>query len=58
MAFILIFLQELIQGHGVVEGLRDGNFVDYSFLGFFAISTAGLTAWLALQGDDEFTDSI
>jgi hypothetical protein len=58
MAFTLIFLQELIQGHGVVEGIRDGDFVNYAFLGFFAVGVTGLTAWLALQGDDKFVDSI
>ena len=58
MAFVITFLQELIQGHGVVEGIREGDFVNYLVLGVFVVSVAGLTAWLAYQGDDEFVDSI
>jgi hypothetical protein len=54
----MIFLQELIQGHGVVEGIRDGDIVNYIFLGGFAIGVVGLTVWLAIKGDDKFVDSI
>lgn len=54
----MIFLQELIQGHGVVEGIRDGDIVNTIFLGVFAVGVIGLSAWLAIKGDDDFVDSI
>lgn len=54
MAFVIVFLQELIQGKGVFEGLAQGDPVNTAFLGVFGVSLFGLTAWLAIQGDDDF----
>ena len=54
MAFVVVFLQELIQGHGIVEGLQKGDPVNLAGVGVFAVSLVGLTAWLALQGDDDY----
>merc|ERR1719343_1355039 len=49
VAFVLIFLQELIQGKGVVQGLQDGDLVNYIMLGFTVLSTLGFTVFLALN---------
>ncbi|GAX24570.1 hypothetical protein FisN_4Hh089 [Fistulifera solaris] len=54
MAFVIVFLQELVQGKGVFEGLAQGDPVNYAVLGMFGVSLVGLTAWLAIQGDDDF----
>jgi hypothetical protein len=54
MAFVIVFLQELIQGKGVIEGLREGDLVNVAGVALFAVSALGLTAWLALKGDDDF----
>jgi hypothetical protein len=55
MAFLIVFLQELIQGKGVIQGFRDGDFVNVAGVGAFAISVVGLTAFLALKGSDDYT---
>ncbi len=55
MAFVLTFLQELIQGKGVFQGIAEGNPINYAFLALFAVSTIGLTAFLAIKGDDDYT---
>ena len=55
LAFTLTFLQELIQGKGVCQGLAEGDPVNFVFLGAFAVSTIGLTAFLAIKGDDDYT---
>lgn len=54
MAFVIVFIQELIQGKGVFDGLAQGDPVNIAFLGLFAVSLFGLTAWLAIQGDDDY----
>lgn len=54
MAFVLTFLQELIQGKGVVQGITEGDPVNLAALGAFAVTVVGLTAWLAIQGDDDY----
>lgn len=54
MAFVVVFLQELIQGKGVVDGLAQGDPVNFAVLGMFGVSLVGLTGWLAYQGDDDF----
>jgi hypothetical protein len=48
-------MQELIQGKGVFQGLQDGDPVNIAFFGLAGISTIGLTAFLALKGDDDYT---
>jgi hypothetical protein len=55
MAFVLTFLQELIQGKGVFQGIAEGNQINYAFLALFGVSTFGLTAFLAIKGDDDYT---
>lgn len=54
MAFVLVFLQELIQGKGVVQGIAEGDPVNLAAVGAFAVTVVGLTGWLALQGDDDY----
>ena len=55
MAFVLTFLQESIQGKGVFQGLAEGNPINYVALALFAVSTLGLTVFLAVKGDDDYT---
>ena len=54
MAFVVVVLQELVQGKGVFEGLAQGDPVNFAVLGMFGVSLVGLTAWLAIQGDDDY----
>jgi hypothetical protein len=56
MAFIAVLLQELIQGKGVVQGIADGDPVNLAFVGIVAVTTVGLTGWLALKGDDDYVN--
>ncbi|KAL7524448.1 hypothetical protein ACHAXR_000577, partial [Thalassiosira sp. AJA248-18] len=52
MAFVVVLLQELITGKGVIAAVQDGDAVGYAFLGLAGISTLGLTIWLAIKGDE------
>ena len=58
VGFTIVFLQELIQGHGVIEGIQNGDVINYGFLGLTAFGMIGLTVWLAIKGEDDFVDSI
>jgi positive regulator of sigma E activity len=55
MAFTIVFIQELVQGKGVVVGLQEGDPVNQAVLGAFVVTTLGLTAWLAIKGKDDYT---
>lgn len=52
MAFVIVLLQELITGKGVVASIQDGDGLGYAFLGLAGVSTVGLTIWLAIKGDE------
>lgn len=52
MAFVVVLLQELITGKGVIASIQDGDATGYAFLGFAVLSTVALTAWLAIKGDE------
>lgn len=52
MAFVLVVLQEAISGKGVIQSLQDGDLLAYFGVGVAAVSTIGLTAWLAIKGDE------
>ena len=52
MAFVIVLLQELITGKGVIAAYNDGDIIGYLFLGVAAVSTVGLSAWLAIKGDE------
>ena len=54
MAFVFVFLQELIQGKGVIQGIQEGDPLNIAGLAIFAVSALGLTAFLAIQGDDDY----
>ena len=55
MAFVLTFLQELIQGKGVFQGIAEGDPINNVFFGVALVSTLGLTAFLAIKGNDDYT---
>ena len=55
MAFVWVFLQELVTGKGVVQGVQEGDIFFLANLGLFAVSVVGLTGFLALKGDDDYT---
>jgi len=55
MAFVVIFLQELIQGKGVIQSVQEGNALNVAALGVTAATVVGLAAFLAIQGDDDYT---
>ena len=54
MAFVIVFLQELITGKGVVQGLQEGDPVNMAAVAAVAVTVVGLTGFLALQGDDDY----
>ena len=54
MTFVLVFLQELIQGKGVVQRIQEGDPTNIAGVIAFVLATVGLTGWLALQGDDDY----
>ena len=54
MAFVLTFLQELITGKGVVQGIQEGDPVNLACVAAFAVTVLGLTTWLAIKGDDDY----
>jgi len=55
MAFVWIFLQELVTGKGVLQGIDEGNWFFLLNAGLFGVAVVGLTGWLAIQGDDDYT---
>ena len=56
MAFVWVFLQELITGKGVFKGLEEGDAFFIANAVAFAVSVVGRTGWLALQGSNDFTE--
>lgn len=54
MAFVLIFIQELIQGRGVIQGIQEGDVANLAGLGVTVVSVVGLSAFLALKGEDDY----
>merc|ERR1740124_1640867 len=49
MGFIVVFLQELATGKGVVAGFQDGELISYIMAGLTVFSIVALTAWLAIE---------
>mmetsp|Transcript_11965 Transcript_11965/g.14063 ORF Transcript_11965/g.14063 Transcript_11965/m.14063 type:complete len:143 (-) Transcript_11965:278-706(-) len=49
MGFVIVFLQELATGKGVVAGFQDGDLISYVMLGLTVFSVVGLTIWLAIE---------
>lgn len=56
MAFVLVFLQELIQGKGVLKGIQEGDPVNIAAVGAFLFVVIGLSAFLAFKGDDDYVN--
>jgi len=56
MAFIVVMLQELVQGKGVVQGVQEGDPINLAVLGAFVVTAVGLTGFLALKGDDDYVN--
>ena len=56
MAFVVVFLQELIQGKGVIQGIQDGDIVNLVAPGAFVLVNVALTAFLAFKGDDDYVN--
>ena len=54
MAFVFVFVQELVQGKGIIEGIQQGDPVNLVALALAGVSLVGLTVWLAIQGDDDY----
>jgi hypothetical protein len=54
MAFVFVVLQELIQGKGVCQGLREGDPINIATAGLTVVLIGGLTAYLAWKGDDDY----
>ena len=55
MAFVWVFLQELITGKGVVQGIQEGDWFFVANAGLFGVSVLALTVWLAIKGDNDYT---
>ena len=55
MAFVWVFLQELVTGKGVVQGVQEGDLFFLANVGLVSILVVGLTGFLALKGDDDYT---
>jgi hypothetical protein len=55
MAFVWIFLQELVTGKGVFKGIDEGDPFFIANAVVFGVSVVALTAWLAIQGSDDYT---
>ena len=56
MGFTIVLLQELVTGQGVIKGIQEGNPFNLAMLGFAGVSIVGLTAWLAIQGTEQYVD--
>ena len=56
MAFLIVFLQELIFGKGVVQGITEGDPIYIAFAVLFFVSVGGLTLFLAIKGPDNYVD--
>lgn len=54
MCFVVVVLQELITGKGVIQGLQEGNPINIAMLGLTGFSGIALTVWLAIKGKDTF----
>eukprot|EP00542_Grammatophora_oceanica_P014305 CAMPEP_0194044214 /NCGR_PEP_ID=MMETSP0009_2-20130614/15713_1 /TAXON_ID=210454 /ORGANISM="Grammatophora oceanica, Strain CCMP 410" /LENGTH=155 /DNA_ID=CAMNT_0038688667 /DNA_START=93 /DNA_END=560 /DNA_ORIENTATION=- len=56
IAFVITFLQELIQGKGVIQGIQEGDPINLAMLGLAVVSTVGFTAFLASKGIHQVAD--
>ena len=56
MAFVIVLLQELVQGKSVVQGVQEGDPLNLALLGGFVVSVVDLSGWLAIKGDDDYVN--
>ena len=56
VCFVVVFLQELIQGKGVIQGISEGDPINLALAGVTFVSMAGLTVFLALKGTDDYVE--
>ncbi len=56
MCFVVVLLQELVTGKGVVQGIQDGNPFNVAMVGLTGVSLVGLTLFLAFKGKDDFVN--
>ena len=54
MGFLLVFIQELVQGKGVIQGIQEGDPANIAGLAVTLVSVVGLTGFLALKGEDDY----
>ena len=52
MAFVIVLLQEVITGKGVVQRVQEGEVVGLLVVGLFGVSVAALTVFLISKGDE------
>ena len=55
MAFVWVFLQELVTGKGVIKGIDEGDLFFIANAVLFGLSLVALTGWLAIKGEDDYT---
>ena len=53
MGFVIVLLQELVTGKGVITGLQEGNPFNVAMAGATFAAIAGLTVFLAIKGKEE-----
>jgi hypothetical protein len=58
MAFVWVFLQELITGKGCIQGLQEGDMFCLVNAGLFGVSLLSLVVWLAIKGANDYTKGI
>jgi hypothetical protein len=58
MAFVWVFLQELVTGKGVIKGIDEGDAFFIANGVLFALTLVGLTGWLAIKGDNDYTKDV
>ena len=56
MCFVIVLLQELITGKGVIQGIQEGNPFNIVMLGITVASLGGLTVFLGMKGKEKFID--
>ena len=50
MGFVIVLIQELITGKGVVQGLEEGDFINLAFAGATFAAVLALSAVVVLKG--------
>jgi hypothetical protein len=56
MCFVIVLLQELITGKGVIQGIQEGDPFNVIMLGITVASLGGLTVFLGLKGKEKYID--